>query len=859
MGSRAALRSLFLKVLDLEPGQRAGFLNDPSISPETRAELDALLQADQGAETFFKNTVASERPVGLGIGERFGPFETRELLGRGGMGTVFRAERVDGELAQTVAIKLVERGWLDPRALERFRQERQILAGLVHPNIARLLDGGTRSDGVAYLVMEFVDGLSLDSYCDQLALSILDRLRLFLPLCEAVDYAHQKLIVHRDLKPSNVLVASDGQPKLLDFGIAKALDATASGEMRTLVLTPGFASPEQARGEEATTAADVYGLGSVLYFLLTGRPPHAVEGLSPAELQRAICEVPPERPSALRPELKGDLENILLKALHADPQRRYRSARELLEDIENYLSRRPVRATPDGWGYRAKKFVQRHAVASAAGTLALLAVIGGTVVSLYEAHRAEQRFAQVRELSNKFVFDFEASIRDTPGTLEARRMVASTARENLASLSAEAGSDPALRRELAESYYRLSQVESAAREFDLWLQHLEKSAALLHDLTDDCCGAPAQRVLYLDDLSDMVHYWIDRDAKKAMPIANESLRLAKLFYQQSPHDVLAEKAMIESLFIVGDAQMNVGEMRAGRDSLIESARRADELRKRLPDDEELAWRRAVIGNQLTGAYNLLGELEEARAAEAVSTGILDPLIAKHPANMRWRNQRIKMAASEAAILRKLSLKDPSLRPLVLPAVFATYKMARENSDRNPGDRLSLDLAEVMTSRYATQLERENKHQESLKVLDEETALLDVLGQRDPNDHRLLYLRASNWVSKGTVLTSLRQWREAQAALDTARKLLEPIRAKWPDDFTSLDLEVGALAHQSLVERHLGHPEVARESCRLGFEVALQAMTVNKDSKKPVAEIDMLRSEARILGLPDTTLGVAKTR
>ncbi len=457
----ARVRRLFLRLLDLPAPDRSKLLGE--LPAEVREELQALLDSDRGSETMLRGIVDGGRIPVTGPGERFGPFQTTALLGRGGMGAVYKAERADGELSQTVAIKVIERGWLNPRSLDRFRQERQILAGLVHPNIARLIDGGTRSDGVPYLVMEYVDGLPLDQFCDQKELKIAERLRLYLPLCDAVDSAHQQLIVHRDLKPSNVLVDASGEPKLLDFGIAKAIDQGAGAETQTITLTPNFASPEQARGEQATTATDIYGLGGVLYFLLTGRAPHAAENLSATELQRLIAETPPVRPSSIDPALRGDLENILLKALHPEPARRYHSAREMGEDILRYLAHRPVLATPDRISYRASRFFTRHRVACAAGALAIVAAIAGTAVSLYEAHRAQQRFAQVRDLSNRFIFDFEGAIRDTPGTLAARRMVASTARQYLAQLAQDAARDPNLRRELAESYSRLARVEMSRR------------------------------------------------------------------------------------------------------------------------------------------------------------------------------------------------------------------------------------------------------------------------------------------------------------------------------------------------------------------------------------------------------------
>ena len=248
------------------------------------------LDSDQGSETMLLEIVNAGRVPLTGSSESFGPYVTTELLGRGGMGAVYKAERVDGELSQTVAIKVIERAWLNPRALDRFRKERQILAGLGHPNIARLIDGGTRPDGVPYLVMEFVEGPRIDQFCAREKLGIPERLRLFLPLCDAVDSAHRQLIVHRDLKPSNVLMNAAGAPKLLDFGIAEALGASEGSMTQTIMLTPDFASPEQARGEPATMATDVYGLGGVLYFLLTGRPPHAAANGSAAEVRHTILE-----------------------------------------------------------------------------------------------------------------------------------------------------------------------------------------------------------------------------------------------------------------------------------------------------------------------------------------------------------------------------------------------------------------------------------------------------------------------------------------------------------------------------------------------------------------------------------------
>lgn len=850
-GEAGDLRELFARAIEQPPHLRSEFLGSLPITPEIRAELQELLAADAGSETFLQRTVSTERIPEPDVGERFGPYETRQLLGQGGMGVVFLAERSDGEIEQTVAVKVVRQAWFDPGAIARFRNERQMLSGLVHANIARLLDGGTRADGVPYLVMEYVDGIGLSAYCERHGLDLAARLRLFLPLCDAVEYAHARLIIHRDLKPSNVLVTAQGEPKLLDFGIARALDSAPGGETRTVSLTPDFASPEQVRGEQATTATDVYGLGGVLYYLLTGKPTHAVTGVSPHELQRAICETAPRPPSEIDPALKGDLENILLKALHLEPQRRYGSVQEFREDLERYLSLRPVRATRDGWAYRGRRLLQRHRFASAAVAVALLAIAAGTATALYQAHRAQQRFAQVRELANRFVFEFEASIRDTPGTLEARRNMAATARQYLASLAAEAAGDRSLQRELAESYYRLSQVESAAQENELWLDDLRKSAAILRNLRDDCCGPPAQRALYVSVLDDIVRYWIDRSPGQGLSVSAESMRVARAFYQQSPGDSLAGKAVMEATLTQGIVQSNVYRVNEARQSVEEALRWADDLRRRYPGDEELVYQRALIGNRLTGILGLLDEVEAARAAEADAIAILDPLIAKRPENVRWRNLRIRMAASSANLLRRAARRNPALAPGVDPAFRDACTLARENAQRNPGNHEALDLAYVMTARYANQLGIEHKPAAALVLHREAAEILAVLAASEPSDHRTLSLRASNWTSRGVLLAELKRWAEAASLLGQGAAQVDQIMSKWPDDVMSLGVQVTALAYLCRTERHLGDLDHARRHCRQGFAVARVLAIQKGDEKQPVENLDVLRAEARALGVADT--------
>jgi tetratricopeptide (TPR) repeat protein len=403
------LESLFEQAVGLAAAEREQFLAEHCSDPDLRHELELLLAHDQGAETFLQRAVSEEASLALNTlvfapGQRLGPYRVLSIIGRGGMGLVYLAERADGKFEQRVAIKVLQSGEDLPGVSERTQQECRILASLEHPNIARVLDANVSSDGLPYFVMEYIDGQPIDRYCERRRLSLRDRLRLLLPLCDALHLAHQKLIVHRDLKPDNILVTEQGVPKLLDFGIAKVLgDLPVSAQnTATRVLTPEFASPEQALGEPVTTATDIYSLGGVLYKLLTGSAPHQTQGKSPMEMVHAICEEDIRKPSELRRELTGDIDSILIKALQVDPQRRYRSVDQFAADLQSWLDGRPVLAVPPSLAYRARKFGHRHRVVLATASAVVLTLVAGAVVSLREGIRAN-REAAVAEAVNEFL------------------------------------------------------------------------------------------------------------------------------------------------------------------------------------------------------------------------------------------------------------------------------------------------------------------------------------------------------------------------------------------------------------------------------------------------------------------------
>ncbi|MGD9547330.1 MAG: tetratricopeptide repeat protein [Candidatus Krumholzibacteriia bacterium] len=390
------ISDLFAGLHDLDPAGRAASLADlERRDPNLHRELLSLLAAgdqDGPLEAPLSWDPGPSLPPDPLEQQRIGPYRILERVGTGGMGVVYRARRDDDQFEQEVALKLVRRGMDTENVLTRFRFERQVLAGLDHPNIARLLDGGAAPDGRPYLVMEFVAGVPVDVWCEQQALSLRSILELFLTICTAVQHAHRNLVVHRDLKPANILVMSDGRVKLLDFGIAKMLDPTVPDLTRPLTrpgtrpLTPGYAAPELLRGERAGTGVDVWSLGVILYELLTRRRPFPSEERDPADLARHLERHPAPRPSTCpgrhARQLRGDLDVITGAALHPDAALRYRSVEALAEDVRRHLDGLPITARPASLGYRAVKFIRRNALGiGAAATLFAVTLVFALVMA----------------------------------------------------------------------------------------------------------------------------------------------------------------------------------------------------------------------------------------------------------------------------------------------------------------------------------------------------------------------------------------------------------------------------------------------------------------------------------------------
>jgi serine/threonine protein kinase len=495
----ARVKELFEAAVDLDPNQRTALLDKECGGDEAlRGEIESLLKSDEGTDAFIEQPAFAiphdlfpddvEKPF---VGRQFGAYQVIREIGRGGLGAVYLAARADDEYRKQVAIKLVRRGLDTDDILRRFRNERQILAHLDHPNIARLIDGGTTEDGLPYFVMEYVSGEPINAYCDANALPAAERLKLFRKVCAAVIYAHQNLVIHRDLKPSNILVTEEGEPKLLDFGIAKLLSTGDELFTQTIpalrVMTPEYASPEQVKGDKIMTTSDVYSLGVLLYELLTGQRPYRLKTRKPEEIARAITEQEPERPSTAitkgvgnsknqtpNPKsLRGDLDNIVLMAMRKQPARRYASVGQFSEDIRRHLTGLPVVAREDTVTYRASKFVNRHRIGVAAAALVLLSLVGGIVGTLIEVRTAHRERAKAEAVSGFLQKTLNASNPDRNLTGQPTvKDVLDDASKRLATeeLSNQPEVKAELQRIIGETYLSLGQYDLAQQNLMAALQ-----------------------------------------------------------------------------------------------------------------------------------------------------------------------------------------------------------------------------------------------------------------------------------------------------------------------------------------------------------------------------------------------------
>jgi tetratricopeptide (TPR) repeat protein/tRNA A-37 threonylcarbamoyl transferase component Bud32 len=771
MGIR--VEELFCEVADLPAEARAQYFVERNVDEQTRKQVEALLAFDSRASLSLDRDIGELAQRALAQFEETsghcGPYRLGDLLGRGGMGSVYLADRVDGEVAQRVAVKLLRPGADDPQLRRRFLAERQILASLSHPNIARLLDAGHREDGQPYLAMEYVPGTHIDLYAA--GLRPRQKLALFLKVCAAVSHLHRNLVVHRDLKPSNILVTAEGEPKLLDFGIAKILDLTVDSTVTSLrMLTPDYASPEQVLGGPITTSTDIYSLGAVLYKLLTGVSPHRFEGDSAGATVFAASGRSITPPSRLVPGLQNDLEAIVMKALRREPQERYASVEQFSDDLENYLRSRPIRARKgDAW-YRARKFLRRQWLPVTAAAFAVAGLTSGVVIANHERAIAERRFADVRQLAAK-LFDIDEQVAKLPGGTETRRLIMDTSLEYLRRVTADVRLDSDLALDMGSAYMRVARVQ----RIDLALGQAGKADATAQkaqDLVDSALASqPRNRAALLlaaEIAQDRLLIARHRRPADALRFADQTeQRVQQYLSSGSPDRSNAENIIL--------AQLNVSNeyYRAGRfDDAIRISQRTIQLAR------ATNWPLYVGGAylNLAAVYHNQGDLEQALQAIRESVRILSP-----PAG----EERVgRLFSYSSALIQEgeilggddgLGLKRPKEAAVSLEQAI---EVAEDLARRDPNEFLSRERL-FSASALLAQILRYTDPRRSLELCDHALQrLAEIKNHPGARLHEVEVLAASTYP-----LQRLGRGAEARQRLDAAFDRLRQVGAYPVDKIT----------------------------------------------------------------------------
>jgi len=718
---------------------------------------------------------------------RIGPWRILRPLGSGGMGHVYLASRDDAEYQKLAAVKVLNKGVAAPAVRQRFLLERQILAGLEHPNIARMLDGGTTGDGLPYLVLEYVDGQPLAEYCQPLTLN--ERCRLFVSVCEAVAYAHQRLIVHRDLKPANILVDKNGAPKLLDFGIAKLLRPDLTSDQTQAVFTADYASPEQLQGKPVTTATDVYALGSILYELVAERPAHNATGGSFSELVSAVCDRDVERPSKFANQpVAQDLDNILLKAMAREPERRYRTAFEFAEDLRRFLADRPVEARGDSWTYVCGKFVRRHRAVVMVVALLLTALAGSAIWSwtaMRDAERqralANERSTRLRSLTHHLLFDVQASLDGVVGATKARRMLVKTALDHFEQMMKESSGDTELIRDLSVAYQRIGDVQGFPRNPNLEdlagaVASYRRSLELSKDLPPDRQWQ-MQRMLTFIHIADTYATWGKQeeafkayeDALAAAPPdsgtpAERAIRLFRLA------EIMMQRARLRGL--QRDKQGAEKDLASAREFLDHGAK---------VNPESLSIRRARISLHIQDGYTRWRERQWkeaiAEANAAVEKGNALPL---EPANSAERHTLMRAYVLRCDVLgdAEYPARDyaAALRDAELGAKYAQQLLDAEPSSAR--SRYELTLAHT---RRATMLMNMGRHAEAQQAAEQCLAQAEELVRVQPGNTSYQSFLGQSYSKLANVLTAAGKHEQSMLQYRKTVTAMWPLVSKIPQD------------------------------------------------------------------------------
>jgi len=817
----ARLDRLFQEAVDLPEGEkRDEFLKISSgTDPDLAADVLRLLERDRLVR---QGAVSNAQPL-----PRFGPYHAREAIGRGGMGTVYRATREDGEVTLEVAVKSISSPIWSSLLDERFRRERQILAQLRHPNIAAFLDGGIGEGGLPYLVMELVAGQPIDRFCDLQRLPIRRRLEIFLEVCAAVDFAHRQFIVHRDIKPSNILVNAAGEPKLLDFGLARSTELAAphpdgNQDSPTLYFTPLYASPELLRGKHAAVTDDVYSLGILLYRLLIDRRPFDSAGTTPAEIVdsvlhaeprkasaviramdpadlAAVAEVRDETPSSLQRTLEGDLDAIALKAVASSAADRYASVAELAGDVTRYLEGRAVRAVAGGSLYRARKFVVRHKVRAAAVLLILLSMTAGIVATLVEASEArrqraaaDRRFQEARELTRYMMFELQNSIQKLPGSTPIKADMVKHSLDYLDRLAAEKGNDDGLRVDIAEGYSELADV-------------------LGHPLRPNLGQADEARDTY-----------------------TKAIGLLQPVVARNPQDQRARRALAHAQLMLGMSLVFYRKWDEGSKLVNSAEHELVEMAKASPRDLEANRQASMAAESMAVAIS---------QRDGYTTGGHDDAFsaAQHAVDFAQAALRLKPGDTDSTLdlaigYNRLGIQTQSQDR---PAAAADFERAVAALDSLPADERATayirDRRASILMSMGWNLGSMGQFDRGIAALNDARVLEEQLAQEDPQNRAHTRARASIYRNLGVIQDYAGRTQAAVDAYKTSAGILKQALAANPDTpfyrTTLADLEANA----AVLSFKLGHRAESTQLAREGVPV-LEKTAEKKDAS--AAELNL---------------------
>ncbi|HEX8246897.1 MAG TPA: protein kinase [Pyrinomonadaceae bacterium] len=855
------IKDLFAEVLEQPKTSRAVWLRE-SCGADARLfdEINSLLAAHDETENLIeKNAFDVAGSAALTredfAGKQFGNYRIIREIGRGGMGAVFLAERWDGEFEQQVALKIIRQSFADKELEKRFRRERQILASLNHPNIARLHDGGVSEAGEPFLVMEYVEGERIDKFCERENLSTNDRLKLFLSVCSAVSFAHQNLVVHRDLKPSNILVTTDGAPKLLDFGIAKLLDDEHADEQTQTgyrAFTPEYASPEQIKGEKITTASDVYSLGVLLSKLVEPESFSAATGdgfmtpqmrISAGNTAFKSNSTKQQSTKTKNPRLKTELQAIVEMARREEPQRRFASVQQFAEDINRYLDGLPVSAQKDSFTYRTTKFVNRNRIAVLASLLIFLTLIGGVVATVWQARRAEanqaraeKRFSDVRGLSNALLNDIAPKIERLEGSTEARQALVAQSLKYLDSLAVESADDFVLQMELAAAYEKVGVLQADPRkaslsDFRSSIASLEKAQAIRRRLLENNPSDAQSRRLLADNLRLLA---VRRISLNDVEDGFRDVRQAVSIYEKlvaETHDSLElKRAYLATQVEDAASYAELTRFNEAVPLLQQATSKLEELRRINRDDAETARILANCLSYLGLSLSWESRQPEAEAAMRRAVEITEALAARFPNDANFRQELWRIYQMASGIYEEVDDAH----------AFELCEKARRIAE----ETIALDLSNAQArhnlaktfSRLGTFASNLGKPDEALGFLERTEAILSELQAKDPLSRAYDHDSGSLHKRIGDAKYNKQDLAGALSAYEKSRAAIEKrIEHDGSDTNAMRNLafvySAIGLVHADYVKTANGqtrhtHLETAKENYRRALETLLKAESLN---------------------------------